>query len=609
MYKGDGDVNDPNNYRPICITSVVARVYERIHVVPLIAAMSQVSMPSPEQFGFTRQRSTHDAIFRFLSQLVECVDRGEDDERFSAGVFVDISKAYDKVWINGLLYKLQMMGVKGNLYYTIKALIENRTIQVVGQGMTSDTFFLTAGVPQGSILAPFLFLIYIHDIICTGKVPEVIMSLFADDIALLSTVPGEPGLVPIQHALDHMSTFARRWKLTFSTKKTNVVFFRPGKGISTTPKHNLTLTGNLVGTVSQYTYLGLILDDRLSLIPHLNQLANSTHTTSYMISRLIKRDKLPSFPVIRALVAHMLVPQLTYSFPFLIIENVSMSTQQISGSGKRNMYRIIKNNIIRPLCYSLGLPRNCHHASVFIESRICDIPHLVSLSAARLAYRWLTLPTDTTNEAAFMFRQYLTSPPRSGFHPFNRMVNAIRDVPYFRFDVTDTSLFTSNKRDELCSLAWKHQYECWRVDMNRSLPHVYPDAPVDVTQLPLYTQLDNTGTAAHRARLRFCRAKLRYNMHRLKFADANNPSCHKCNTDESETTVHTLLECSAYGKERESCERALRTLSPSVLFPDGQLSTHLILSPELFTNDEKLLSQVLNITGKFINAIYRIREF
>lgn len=148
LYKGDGDVSDPNNYRPICITSVVARVYERIHVHALMTAMYNASMPSREQLGFTRKRSTHDAVFRFLSHLVDSIDKGDDDNRFSAGVFADISKAYDKVWIEGLLYKIRKMGITGNLYYMLKSLLINRTIQVVGMGKVSALHALLAGVPQ-----------------------------------------------------------------------------------------------------------------------------------------------------------------------------------------------------------------------------------------------------------------------------------------------------------------------------------------------------------------------------------------------------------------------------------------------------------------------------
>ena len=88
------------------------------------------------------------------------------DSRYVPAVFIDISKAYDKVWIEGLLYKIHKIGITGNLYYIIKSLLLNRTIEVVSANNSTSTIHtLSAGVPQGSIWAPFLFLIYIHDII------------------------------------------------------------------------------------------------------------------------------------------------------------------------------------------------------------------------------------------------------------------------------------------------------------------------------------------------------------------------------------------------------------------------------------------------------------
>ena len=225
LYKGEGEVNDPNSYRPICITSVVARVYERLQVQSMLNAMSRVNMPSPSQFGFTRQRSTHDAIYRLLSHITETIGAGTEPEDFTSTVFVDISKAYDKVWIDGLLYKLHKMGITGNLYYMLRALLTDRTIQVVGDGKISIIHMLLAGVPQGFILAPFLFLIYIHDI-C--QLPDdlmfpICMSLFADDIALVALKSGPLALTSMQRALMSMSQYARKWKITFSSKKTNAI--------------------------------------------------------------------------------------------------------------------------------------------------------------------------------------------------------------------------------------------------------------------------------------------------------------------------------------------------------------------------------------------------
>lgn len=183
LYKGEGSTNDPNNYRPISITSIIARMYERLHMDTLLRCMSGVGIPSPSQFGFTKHRSTHDAVYRLLSTIVDVMNTGVGG--FVPAVFVDITKAYDKVWIDGLLHKLHHdCHIHGNLFYMLRALLKGRTMQVVYNNLISTTHPLTAGVPQGSVLAPLLFLIFIHSL-TTQLSPSICQSLFADDIALL----------------------------------------------------------------------------------------------------------------------------------------------------------------------------------------------------------------------------------------------------------------------------------------------------------------------------------------------------------------------------------------------------------------------------------------
>ena len=345
IYKGEGDVNDASSYRPITITSVVARAYERVNAPELIEKMMANGIPSLDQFGFTRHRSTHDALYRLLSRVHEAIDGGTGDNKFCPAVFIDISKAYDKVWIEGLLYKLHHdMGITGNLFYMLRDLLMDRTIQVVADGKMSIRLVLRAGVPQGSILAPFLFLIYIHDIISRNadvdhELAAVIASLFADDIAVLAPVAGRPGIAVLQRCLDAISKYARRWKMSFSAKKTNVVFFRRRtKFTNPAPRvGQFELGGFAVKPATQYKYLGVVLDEFLSFRPHVQAMYADVMRTVYMITRLVRRDHLPSIPVIRTLVKNVLVPKLTYSFPFLPDATALCipTTREIAAEGRK----------------------------------------------------------------------------------------------------------------------------------------------------------------------------------------------------------------------------------------------------------------------------------
>jgi hypothetical protein len=619
LYKGDGDTNDANNYRPITITLVVARIYERLQVDQLISSMQAASIPSPEQFGFTRKRSTHDAVYRLLSNIVETIDTGRGVQRYVPVVFIDISKAFDKVWIEGLLFKIHKMGITGNLFYMLKALLTNRTMQVVGNGLISDSHCLTAGVPQGSILAPFLFLIFIHGITQhSDATRSIIMSLFADDIALLSSKPGSAGINALQSTLDYMSDYAKKWKITYSAKKTNVVFFRTsqlpiGKHH---PVHNLTLTNFNIKTTPVYTYLGVLLDYHLTFVPHLNEVVAKVTCTANKISRLVQRDHLPSIPIIRTLVKFILVPQMVYGFPFIPeILDKSISTTQATGNATQsNFYVKLKNVVLRPLLFCMGLPHSAHHQSVFIETRLLNIHSLLSLSAALTAHRWLSL-SDDDNPTAALFRKHASTPALHPLHPFYRMHTNLNRIPALRFDPDDLQTFKDLPHDSLRRIVWTHQYNAWRnkcrprTGIPHTLPPLYPmHTNTKHTELPMYMHIDDPKTAARRARLRFGRARLRYDQRRLGFQDITNSTCQQCHMNVDETVDHVLTECPRYDQPRAEYTREMQAL------PVQQISARYLNQPltknTILFGDPRpspALNEIIGISAKLIHAIYNLR--
>lgn len=616
LYKGDGSVNDPNNYRPIAITSVVMRVWERLIQPTLLDVMESAGIPAPHQFGFTKQRSTHDAIFRLLATLVDSFEHVGQSNPFIPVVFVDIAKAYDRVWINGLLYKLHAIGIKGHLLHFFRAFLLNRTIQVVHSGHTSSTVSLTAGVPQGSVLAPFLFIIYIHSI-SAGIPRSICMSLFADDIALFPTVSGTAGLAPLQRALDVMSSYASCWKITYSSRKTNVVFFRPPRSEerrrgAPPPRHTLTLTSFPITTTDSYTYLGITLDTNLTFIPHLQQLVSSSTQTSIMIARLVKRDCFPSFPVIRTLTACVLVPKITYGFPFLHIANkvsnvTSTSVDNRQQYARKNLFRLLKNNMLRPLQRSLGLPHNAQHYGVFVESRLLPIESLQCLQAAMLVHRWLNLPASSGNEAPRLLRMYMarpsSSPPLSQNHPYTRLLSFIARCPALTFNPSAPSTFASIPRKHLRTHVWRSFFTSWRDDPARSLPKCYVDAVApELDHLPPYLQHDHPTIAARRARLRFNRGLLNHARFRLKFT--RSATCARCPSGEPETVEHMLCHCTAYTEQRERYIAALQSLTPPI-----ELSFLNVLAPSTSSIPPRLIPSVLSICGKFIQALHLARSF
>ena len=142
------------------------------------------------------------------------------------GVFLDISKAFDKVWHDGLIFKLKSYGVEGELLLLLKAYLRNREQRVVLNGQTSEWKRIYSGVPQGSVLGPLLFLIYINDL------PDGISSMckiFADDTSLFSKVLDvNKSVIELNADLEKINQWAYQWKMQFNpdpNKQANEVIF------------------------------------------------------------------------------------------------------------------------------------------------------------------------------------------------------------------------------------------------------------------------------------------------------------------------------------------------------------------------------------------------
>ena len=416
-----------------------------------------------------------------------------------------------------------------------------------------------------------------------------------------------------------------RWKITFSKKKTQVVFFTPQPLTrrQSPPQHTLTLTGFPIDTTDTYTYLGVVLDAQLNFQSHLARLVQTTTGMSIRLARLVRRDKLPSFPVIRRLVQCVLVPQMTYAFAFLFgsIENkpVRVSTSDSTTTTRTNMYSKLKNNLLRPLRQSLALPFSAHHDSTFIESRLLNVDSLITCAAAQLVHRWLSMTPQDNNTAAVLFRQHVNIVTTlSPYHPCARMCTAIGvgAVPLLQFDPSNMYTFTIHPRPQIHQLIWQHQYESWQREYNtssrlNSLPVHYPSQTVPL-QLPVYLLSEHPAAASRRARLRFRRTDFAFNKERMGY---NTPlTCTQCSAP-VEDNEHVLCHCPVHDAARHTCTNALDALIPVAVgsspHPMLPLSVDSLVAPERFLADRHshLLTRVLTITSTFFKQIAATRSF
>ena len=263
-----GDKQLIKNYRPISLLPICGKILEKIIFNHLYSYLTANRLITKNQSGFRPGDSTTNQLLYLVDEIHQAFDSAECFE--VRAVFLDISKAFDKVWHDGLIFKLKQNGVSGGLLKLFQNYLSNRKQRVVLNGSHSDYSAIESGVPQGSVLGPLLFLIYINDLERNIKSK---IKFFADDTMLFSLVKDpEISANDLNHDLDAIRQWADQWKLEFNpdpTKQATEVLF--SCKISTPYHPQLTFNGTVVAKMKEQKHLGLTLNSGLSFEKHLNE--------------------------------------------------------------------------------------------------------------------------------------------------------------------------------------------------------------------------------------------------------------------------------------------------------------------------------------------------
>ncbi|KAK0142318.1 putative RNA-directed DNA polymerase from transposon X-element [Merluccius polli] len=262
-----GDQSNVSNYRPISILPVVSKVAEKWVAQQLTAHLNSGHNPlHPLQFGFRPNHSTETANCYFLESVKSKLDAGG----IVGAVFLDLKKAFDTVDHQVLLSKLSFFNFSTETVEWMRSYLVNRK-QSVRIGNTQSTYLnCNIGVPQGSILGPILFSLYINDLpsIC----PTVSIQMYADDTVLyIHTKNKQLAAEKLTAAMVHVSDWLRNSCLHLNTNKTVCMFFSRN---STDPDTDILIKGNSIQVVSQFKYLGITLDSNLTFQKHVKNVAN-----------------------------------------------------------------------------------------------------------------------------------------------------------------------------------------------------------------------------------------------------------------------------------------------------------------------------------------------
>ena len=262
VYK-NGDSNNMSNYRPISLLPVFSKIYEKVIYNQIYNYLNINKLLYKNQFGFQKSCSTEHAIIELTNKIFKSFDKGEQ----VLGVFIDLSKAFDTVDYGILLSKLNHYGIKGLIYKWTKNYLSNRKQFVIKK--ESSVLDIKCGVPQGSILGPLLFLIYINDIHRASKLRSI---LYADDTTLFFNHNNIKSMFGTMNTeLENFNLWFRANKLSLNCEKTNyILFHKTGQLISQPLKIPDLLINNKTIKREKYAkFLGVQIDENLSWRNHI----------------------------------------------------------------------------------------------------------------------------------------------------------------------------------------------------------------------------------------------------------------------------------------------------------------------------------------------------
>ena len=270
-----GSKKNPNNYRPVSLTSQVVKVLERVILKYMLQYCVTNNLFSCHQHGFQSGCSC-------FTQLLECLNdwtEGFDTEHCGVDIiYTDFSKAFDSVPHRRLLYKLHQLGIRGQLLAWIRSFLTNRRQRTVLNGSKAAWRDVISGVPQGTILGPILFLLYVNDL------PEIVTStakLFADDCKLYRNIFSIEDCDLLQADLDRLSEWSNKWLLFFNTSKCVVLRIRASI------QYTYFLNNEPLSVVGEQKDLGVIISSDLKPSKHISYICSKANQRIGMLKRCI----------------------------------------------------------------------------------------------------------------------------------------------------------------------------------------------------------------------------------------------------------------------------------------------------------------------------------
>jgi Reverse transcriptase (RNA-dependent DNA polymerase)/Endonuclease-reverse transcriptase len=273
---------DPGNYRPVSLTSVSCRLLESIIKDHVVDHLERHSLIKKSQHGFMKGRSCTSNLLAFLEKITADVDNGDAVDI----VYLDFAKAFDTVPHERLKKKLHAHGIRGKLLDWIAAWLKDRKQRVVLNGKQSTWEAVLSGVPQGSVLGPLLFLIFINDLDEAVSLAELLLK-FADDTKVSRVIRDDADRLGLQTALDNLMDWSNKWGMRFNVKKCKVMHVGRNN-----EKYEYKMGGCTLEVTNEEKDLGVMISSNLKPSVQCAKAARTAQTVLGQITRAFQyRDR------------------------------------------------------------------------------------------------------------------------------------------------------------------------------------------------------------------------------------------------------------------------------------------------------------------------------
>jgi hypothetical protein len=273
-------LTNSNNYRPISLFPGLAKVAEKVINARLNKYDKSLKLTRKEQFGFSQGHDTTQQVTRIVHDIITNYNK----KKVTSMILLDIQKAFDIVWIQGLIIKLYKNKIPINMVKLLQSYLTDRKFRVKIENTLSETQLIKAGVPQGSVLG--LFTWFINDIPTFAKTK---LALYADDTAIYAhSFNGEVANRQVQLHLNMILKYFDEWLITINASKTETILFTRKSTNKIIRK--LKVKDKTIAKTPTVKYLGLTLDTRLNFHTHINNTLTKANATLRQIYPLMARN-------------------------------------------------------------------------------------------------------------------------------------------------------------------------------------------------------------------------------------------------------------------------------------------------------------------------------